>query len=169
MHNGYNYRTLNPWEQIALEHLSAIIGEIVGAGFENPETLTDRISDLIIEVTCWSASDCNEEITEILNGHWNTPNNCDEEAGIHLKARNSKIPPDFDLTQIREEIRETVNSQPYSGSGEDGDKKINPSWGDSEEEDETRVPGFQDVDYESAYIYANRPDPVEDDKDDILY
>jgi hypothetical protein len=65
--NGYDYRTLNPWEQIALEHLSAMIGEIISAGIENPETLTNRISDLIIELTCWSASDCEEEIREIFD------------------------------------------------------------------------------------------------------
>ncbi|EDX73150.1 hypothetical protein MC7420_4397 [Coleofasciculus chthonoplastes PCC 7420] len=67
MNNGYNYRTLNPWEQIALEHLSAIIGEIIGAGFDNPENLTERISDLVIELTCWNISDCDEEIMEIFD------------------------------------------------------------------------------------------------------
>lgn len=109
MNNGYNYRTLNPWEQTALEHLSAIIGEIIGAGFDNPNNLIDRVSDMVLDLSNWDTPDnCDEEITEILNGHWDTPNNCDEEAGIHLKARNSKIPPDFDLTQIREEIKEIV-------------------------------------------------------------
>jgi len=60
--HGYNYRTLNPWEQTALEHLSAIIGEVIGAGFENPNNLIDRISDMVLDLSNWD-----EEIAETLD------------------------------------------------------------------------------------------------------
>jgi len=107
IHNGYNYRTLNPWEQTALEHLSAMIGEIIGAGFENPSHLIDRVNDMVLEIS-----------------YWDTPNNCDTQQIKYI---------------------------PYGASGEDGDKEINPSWDDSEEEDKTQIPGFQDVEDNILY------------------
>jgi hypothetical protein len=72
-HNGYNYRTLNPWEQTALEHLSAIIGEIIGAGFESPNNLIDRVSDMVLDLSNWDTPDnCDEEIAEILDASPNS-------------------------------------------------------------------------------------------------
>ena len=70
-HNGYNYRTLtlNPWEQVALEHLSAMIGEIIGAGFDNPSHLIDRVNDMVLDLSNWDTPDncdCDEEILEFL-------------------------------------------------------------------------------------------------------
>jgi hypothetical protein len=112
-HNGYNYRTLNPWEQIGLEHLSAIIGEIIGAGFENPETLTNRISDLIIELTCWSASDCDEEIREIFD---TSPNSDTQQSkyipyGASGEDGDKEINPAWEPTSNSEEDQEQDLSQ----------------------------------------------------------
>ncbi|MEQ9667890.1 hypothetical protein [Coleofasciculus sp. G2-EDA-02] len=151
--NGYNYRTLNPWEQTALEHLSAIIGEIIGAGYQDPSCLMERVSDMVLEISYWDTPDNHDDSID------NLPNNDDN---------------------CNEEIAEILDTSPYSdtqpkyiyygASGEDGDQELNPSWDDSEEEDgETQVPGFQDVDYETVYIYANRPDPEVEDEDDIPY
>ncbi|MEQ8464429.1 hypothetical protein [Coleofasciculus sp. E1-EBD-02] len=96
--NGYNYRTLNPWEQIALEHLSALIGEIIGAGFDNPNNLIDRVSDMVLDLS-----------------NWDTPDNCDEEIKEIFDTS-----PNSDTQQPK--------YIPYGVSGEDGDKEINPAW-----------------------------------------
>ncbi|MEQ9667752.1 hypothetical protein [Coleofasciculus sp. G2-EDA-02] len=150
MHNGYNYRTLNPWEQTALEHLSAIIGEIIGAGFEDPSCLMERVSDMVLELS-----------------YWDTPNNHNDSVS---NLPNNAITVNEEIEAITSSYSDTQPKYIYYGaSGEDGDKEINPSWGnsDSEEEDgETQVPGFQNVDYETAYIYANRPDPEENEIED---
>ncbi|MEQ8756062.1 MAG: hypothetical protein RID09_21470 [Coleofasciculus sp. G1-WW12-02] len=149
MHNGYNYRTLNPWEQTALEHLSAMIGEIIGAGFEDPSCLMERVSNMVLELS-----------------YWDTPNNHDDSV---TNLPNNAITVNEEIEAITSSYSDTQPKYIYYGaSGEDGDKEINPSWGDSEEE-ETQVPGFQDIDYETAYIYANRPDPEVEDEDDIPY
>lgn len=126
MNNGYNYRTLNPWEQTALEHLSAMIGEIIGAGFEDPSCLMERVSNMVLELSYWDTPD--KSVSDLTDNDDNC--NCDEEIAEILGI-----------------------------SGEDGDKKINPDWDD----EKTQTPGSVDVDYETAYIYANRPDPIENE------
>ena len=72
--NGYNYRTLNPWEQTALEHLSAMIGEIIGGGFEDPNCLMERVNDMVLELSYWKdATNINYETTNIYRVSGNSP------------------------------------------------------------------------------------------------
>jgi hypothetical protein len=150
--HGYTYRALNPWEQTALEHLSAIIGEIICAGYQDPSCLMERVSDMVLEISYWDTPDNHDDSIDNLP---NNDDNCDEEiAEILDTSPYSDTQPKYIY---------------YGASGEDGDQEINPSWddSDSEEEDgETQVPGFQNVDYETAYIYANRPDPEENEIED---
>ena len=130
MNNGYNYRTLNPWEQTALEHLSAMIGEIIGAGFEDPNCLMERVSNMVLELSYWDTPD--KSVSDLTDND----DNCDEEIAEILG-----IP--YSNTQQLKYIY-------YGASGEDGDQEINPSWDDSESE-ETQTPGFKDDDDDIPY------------------
>jgi len=124
MHNnGYNYRTLNPWEQTALEHLSAMIGEIIGAGFDNPNNLIDRVSNMVSELSYWNTQDnWNEEIT------------------------------DEEITEILD-ASPYSDSQQYGASEENGDKKINPTqettsnFEEDQEQDLSQEREYEDTPY----------------------
>lgn len=70
MDNKQNYRTLEPWEEITLKHVSAIIGEIIGAGCSY-SILMERISDMMLELSYWDTP--NNDDNEI-NPVWNSSN-----------------------------------------------------------------------------------------------
>ncbi|MEQ9667889.1 hypothetical protein [Coleofasciculus sp. G2-EDA-02] len=44
--HGYTYRTLNPWEILALQHLILISQEIISTGFKDIGSLRRKIAEL---------------------------------------------------------------------------------------------------------------------------
>ncbi|MEQ9669640.1 hypothetical protein [Coleofasciculus sp. G2-EDA-02] len=136
MHNGYNYRTLNPWEQTALEHLSAIIGEIICAGYQDPSCLMERVSDMVLEISYWDTPDNHNDSIDNLPNNDDNCDNCDEEiAEILDTSPYSDTQPKYIY---------------YGASGKDGDKEINPAWEPTSEKDQE-----QDLSKELERGYEN--------------
>jgi len=100
-----------------------MIGEIIGAGFDNPNNLIDRVSNMVSELSYWNTQDnWNEEIT------------------------------DEEITEILD-ASPYSDSQQYGASEENGDKKINPTqettsnFEEDQEQDLSQEREYEDTPY----------------------